>query len=336
MSRLSIKDVAKQAGVCIGTVSRVINNADRVHPETRQKILKIIEETGYRPSSTGRALVSGRVHNILVVLHDTSDPYCAAISKIFSQHWHSLGYKMLLGDSNYDAEREREYLAYARDGSVDGLIVSPIPGQSNAATYRRLVKERFPFVVIDNRVEAVQTNCAKYDDQTAARIAIEHLAQNGHRHITFAHRRNEFQTVKDRLAGYLEALRRLKLPVNALFHEPLPHSLPDTSEAFRRLLLLKPRPTAILAENEITAIVCMNTLLKAGFRIPEDVAVVAIGDTLIDPFAPIPLTAVSLRQDLMCRQAVDILLALIDPPDSEKHSPVQAVIRPELIVRAST
>lgn len=335
MSKVSIKDIARKAGVCIGTVSRVINNLDRVHPETREKILKLIEETGYRPSSAGRALVSGRTHNVLVVVHNIADPYCAAISKTFSSRWHDLGYKMLLGDSNYNPELEREHLTRARDGSVDGLIVSPIPGRKNNTTYIEMVKSGFPFIAIDNRVEGVKTNCVKYDDYAATSIAVEHVAGMGHKHIAFMQSRPEYQTVKDRLAGYLETMSRLKLSVRDQFLTPLPKPLPETAEVVQNLMHQKTAPTAMIAENEIMAMVCMNTLLQAGFKIPQDVAVIAIGDTLPDHFAPVPLTTVSLRHDLMCLEAVQLLNRLINNPKSAKQPPVIEIIRPELIIRAS-
>lgn len=335
MSKTSIKDIAKKAGTCISTVSRVINNLDRVHPETREKIQRIIAETGYRPSSAGRALVSGKTNNILVVLHNIADPYCAAISKIFSSCWHELGYKMLLGDSNYDQELEREHLARARDGSVDGLIVSPIPGHDNSTTCREMVTSGFPFVAIDNRVEGVKTNCVKYDDHAAARIAVEYLAGKGHKHIAFIQSRPEYQTVKDRLAGYRETLQRLALPLRDEFQTPVSNDLSESSAAILALMSRKPAPAAILAENEIMAMVCMNTLLQSGFRIPQDVAVIAVGDTLSDQFAPVPMTTVSLRQDLMCERAVNILKQLIDNPKPAKQAPVQEIIQPELIIRAS-
>jgi len=335
MSKISIKDIAKKAGVCIGTVSRVINNLDRVHPETREKIRKIISESGYRPSAAGRALASGRTHNVLVVVHDIADPYGSAISKLFSRHWHDLGYKMLLGDSNYDQDLEREHLSRARNGSVDGLIVSPIPGRKNMPFYREMIGSGFPFIAIDNPIEGVRTNCVKYDDHMAAAIVVKYLAGKKHRNIAFLQSRTQFQTVRDRQAGYIETMKLMKLPVKDFFYSPLPTSLPEVAAEVNSLVCRNPAPTAILAENEIMATVCMNTLLQAGFKIPGDIAVIAIGDTLRDHFSPVPMTTVSLRQDLMCEKATSMLKHLIDNPQSAKQSPIREIIQPELVIRAS-
>ncbi len=335
MKKISIKDIARKAGVCIGTVSRVINNLDRVHPATRRKIQKLISQTGYRPSSAGRALVSGRTHNILVVLHNIADPYCAALSKIFSQRWHSLGYKMLLGDSNHDVEMEREHLVRAREGSVDGLLISPIPGRSNKNAYLDMAKTGLPFVAIDNQISGLETYCVKYDDSAAASIAVDYLAGKGHEQIAFAYSWTDFQTVKDRQAGYIATLNRLGLPARSNFHSPLSTMRCEAAEAILKLMKSRIAPTALLAENEIMALVCMNTLIQAGFKIPQDIALIAIGDTLADHFSPIPLTTVSLRHDLMCHKAVETLHNMIENPKAAKQPAVQEIIKPELIIRAS-
>jgi len=334
MGKVSINDIAKAAGVCIGTVSRVINNLDRVHPGTRERIQKIIAETGYHPSQAGRALVSGKTLNVLVLVHNIADPYCAAISKIFSRRWHDLGYQMLLGDSNCDPELEREHLAHARHGSVDGLIVAPVPGRKNSSIYREILKTGLPLVAIDNRVEGVQIHCIKYDDAAAARMAVEYLAGKGHRHIAFVHSQVEFQTVKDRLAGYRETMKRRNLPLNE-FQTPLSNDPNEAAEAIRKFMRREPAPTALVAENEIMALVCMNTLLQAGFEIPREAAVVAFGDTLTGHFTPVPLTTVSVRHQLMCQQAVEILSRLMECPSTPKQASVQDLIQPEIIVRAS-
>jgi LacI family transcriptional regulator len=335
MSRLSIKDIAQRADVCIGTVSRVINNLDRVHPETREKILKIIKDTGYRPSTLGRALVSGKTRNVLVALHDFTDPYCAVLSKHFSRLWHELDFRMLIGDADNNAALEREFLARAQDGSVDGLIISPIPGRNNTLIYREMIKKGRPLVTIDSRIEGVKTNCILYDDYAAACMAVEHLAAKGHRHIAFMHWRPDYQTVKDRLRGYRETLRRLNLDPDGSFQEPLPSLQSELTEAIRTVLRNQPATTALVTENEMVAMICINTLLQAGYRVPQDIAVVAIGDTLANHFTPVPLSTVSLRHDLMCQKAVERLHHLIGETQSAKNPITEETIKPELIIRAS-
>ena len=142
MAALTIEDIARKAGVCIGTVSRVLNNKDRVHPKTRERIERIIEQTGYRPSAMGRGLVTRRSHNIMLLVHNLADPHCIRLAKNLSRLCRTKGLKLLVGDSDYDPAIEAECLRMLRDGSVDGLVVSPLAGSKNLALYRKLADAR--------------------------------------------------------------------------------------------------------------------------------------------------------------------------------------------------
>ena len=211
----TIHDVAKLAGVCIGTVSRVINGKDKVHPKTRQKVQDVIEKTGYRPSAMARGLVLSRTHTIFLCLHNIADPYCAAVAKIIGGRARKKGYGLLLGDLNYDTLLEAEYLQQVRDGKVDGMIISPLPGMKNVRHYAELAKAAFPLVLIDVCVPKVELNCVRYDDLAIGRMAVDYLIGKGHRRIAFVQWQGEFATVKDRYHGYLESHHAGGIPVLA-------------------------------------------------------------------------------------------------------------------------
>lgn len=333
----TIREIADMAGVCIATVSRVINGKDNVLPETRDRILKLIERTGYRPNALGRSLVLRRSQNVLLEHFEIADPYCVAIAGTISSYCRSVGYRMLLADCNFDASLEAEHLARVRDGGVDGLIVSPLPIPDNIAQYQELAASGFPVVVMDNAVPGVRMNCAKYDDRTAGTMAMDYLAAKGHERIAFVQRgRSEFHTVYDRRESYLESHRQRGLPVNPAYLVTMPVAFSDWSQAaFERLLALPSRPTALLAENEIAAVACMNILLQCGIRIPEDIAVMAIGDTLLDALVPVPMTTISLHPDQAATKAVELLIKLIENPELRRKKPQVYVQKPSLVVRKS-
>ena len=335
-SKQTIRDIAQMAGVCIGTVSRVINNKDKVHPETRQQILDLIERTGYRPSAMGRGLALRRSHNILLEVINISDAYSAWIAKNISNHCRSCGYKMLLGDSNLDPAVEADYLRKVRDGSVDGLIVSPLPTKKNVAYFRELAETGFPTVVIDNPVPGVSLPCVKYDDLAAGHLAMNHLFQQGHRRIAFLAWRTAFATVKDRLRGYRQGHQQRGLAVDEALVILAPESFVTWQpELLNQALQLPDPPTAIVTENEVTAVLCMNSLLRLGRRIPDDVAVMTFGDALSEQFFPVPLTTVSLCQDKASLKAIELLVELIEHPERVQEPAPPFIQQPELIVRQS-
>jgi DNA-binding LacI/PurR family transcriptional regulator len=332
----TIHDVARQAGVCIGTVSRVINNKDKVLPATRKKILDIIAQTGYRPSPIARGLVLNRTQNILLCMHNIADPYCASVAKVIRTQSRKAGYGLLLGDSNYDHLTEADYLRAALDGRADGLLIAPLPGTSNATYYQDLVQAGFPMVAIDCQAPGVDLNCVKYDDVGIARLAADYLFDKGHRRIAFLEWQSEFQTVKDRYQGYLESHASHGAVVDPDYVVMAPKSLENWDKAvLGRLMSLPAPPSAILAENEIMASLCVNALLRLGKSVPRDVAVIGMGDVLSDAFFPLPMTVVAFHHEQAMRRALEMLLELIEHPDLRKEPPRQYVQQPELIVRES-
>ena len=334
--RPTINDVARMAGVCIGTVSRVINNKDKVLPATRQKILDVIAKTGYRPSPIARGLVLNRTHNILLCMHNIADPYCASVAKVIRTGSRKLGYGLLLGDSNYDHATEADYLRGAMEGRADGLIIEPLPGTENVQLYKNLVEAGFPVVAIDTQVPGVVLNCVKYDDVAIARLATDYLFEKGHRQIAFLKWQSEFQTVKDRYQGYVQSHEAHKTPVNADFVVTVPESLEKwDKEVLGALMALTAPPRAIVAENELTATLCVNALLRLGKRVPQDVAVIGMGAVVSDAFFPVPMTVVSFHHEEAMGRALDLLMELIGQPELRKEPPRQFVQQPELIVRES-
>lgn len=335
MADTTIHDIARQAGVCIGTVSRVLNHKDRVHPETRERIQRIIEKTGYRPSAMGRGLVLRRSHNIMLLLHNIADPHCISLAKHLSRLCRARGYRLLVGDSDYEPALEAECLRDIRDGSADGLIVSPLAGRRNLPLYRRLVDSGFPLVALMDAVPGVKIPCVKYDDLGAGRVATDYLLDKGHRDIAFAGWHAEFQTVQDRYQGYVESHKARKVAVRPELRLQLPKSLTQVGESLAAALSLRAPPTAILAENEMVALACFNTLIQLGRRVPSDVAVMVFGDELPEGAAAVPMTAVSLRQDELCDRALNLLLHQIHQRGQAAKSPVVESVRPELVVRQS-
>ena len=336
MAKITIRDIADRAGVCIATVSRVINNKDNVLPDTRQRVLELIEQTGYHPNAMGRGLVLSRSQNILLEHFNLADPYCVALSESISNQCQAIGCRMLLAGCRSDPALEAEHLRRVRDGSVDGLIISPLPVLDNVPLFRSLAKSRFPMVVMDNPVPGVKLHCVKYDDHSAARIAMDYLFEKGHRRIAFIQRSLGFHTVDERRQSYVESYRKRQLPVNPDHIMTMPSALGDwTSDDFERLLAMPERPTALLTENEHVAVVCMNFLLRAGVRIPDDIAVVAIGDTLLDALVPVPLTAVSLHPEQAALKAVHLLAELIEDVQLRQGPARVHIQQPSLVVRAS-
>ncbi len=336
MQKTTIRDIADKAGVCIATVSRVINNKSNVLPETRQRVLDLIERTGYRPNAMGRGLVLRRSGNILLEVFNVADPYCVALADNISNLCQANGSRMLLADCKLDPVLEAEHLSRAQDGSIDGMIISPLPVRMNIPLFRKLVRSGFPIVVMDNVVPTVKMNCVKYDDRAASRLATDYLLDKGHRRIAFIQRRHTFHTVVDRHECFVECHKKRGLTLDPKLVVTLPYDFTMWDRGcFERLLELPKPPTAFLTENEIVAVACMNNLLQHRIRIPDDIAVMAIGDTMLGPLMPVPMTTVSLHPEAAAKKAVELLNDLILNGGTADTSPRTYVQKPSLVIRES-
>jgi LacI family transcriptional regulator len=334
--KTNIEDIARQAGVCIGTVSRVINNKGLVHPKTRERIRGIIEKTGYHPSAIGRALVLRQTHTVMLQLHNIADPHCVNLAKRVSQLCRSKGYKMVVGDADYDPAVEMESLQVVQDGSIDGLLVSPLTSPRTLQLYKNLADSGFPVIALMDPVPGTTIPCVKYDDIAAGRMAAEYLLEKGHRHIIYATWQVEFQTVKDRYQGYVDSHRARGLSVREELHCHLPHSLDQVQAPLAATLSLKPSPTAIIALNEMVALACLNALTRLNRRVPQDVALLMFGDLLPQGASVIPITSVALSENELVERAVQLLFERIEQRGNPKpRAAVLETLQPHLVVRDS-
>jgi DNA-binding LacI/PurR family transcriptional regulator len=335
LRNITIQEVAREAGVCIGTVSRVINGKDRVRPETRERIQEIIERLDYRPSAMGRALVTRRSQNIMALTHNIADPFCVALVKRFGNLCRQNGYKLLVGDSDYDLQIEAECLGMMRDGSVDGLIITPLSGRRNLPLFSSLAASGFPLVSVSMELPGCSVPCVKFDDRKAGRLATDYLLDKGHRRIAFVDWHTEFQTVRDRYQGYLESHAERNLKALSAHHLKLPLSLGETNEKLRAVLSLKTPPTALIAVNEMVALACFNALAQLNLRVPEDVAIIAFGDEFPEGGLPKPMTVVALPEAPLVELAWERLHERLLTGKKAPSVASVDLVAPELIVRQS-
>ncbi len=333
--RPNIYQIAKEAEVSIGTVSRVINGKDRVAPKTRARILAVAEKYGYRPSAAARGLATKRTHTIMLLVSDIANVYFAEMAKEISRHSRRHNYRVVLGDSDETVEQESEYLAALGDAHVDGAIVAPLTTSANISHYLDLAKRRFPLVLLDTEIEGAQASCVRVDNFRGAEMAVEYLAGKGHTRIAFVCGNVNFQTNRLRYDGFRSGLEKngcsLQNEYLILNQEFL------AQEGFcgvQQLLALPNRPTAIFATTDLMAMACIRTIRRAGLRVPDDIAVVGFDDLAISPYLDIPLTTIHQPKGEVAARAVELLLEKIEK-GREAPTVQHILIEPKLVVRDS-
>ncbi len=274
---VTIKDVASLAGVSPMTVSRVINESDRVSPETQRRVEKAITQLGYIPSRLARGLSGRRTGTLALIVPDVANPFFTMIVRAAEEVARRSAYRVILCDTRADLAVERDVIEELIAHRVEGIAIAPVSDQSKPHL-ARLSRFGVPFVLIDRTVAGVDCDAVLGDSVGGARRLVEHLVGLGHRHIGMIVEKDEVSTARERRQGYESALKAAGLPLDPrLVAETTPD--PDGGfEGMGRLLAAEERPTAVFAVNNLVALGAIEAVRRAGLEVPDDVAMVCFDD----------------------------------------------------------
>jgi LacI family transcriptional regulator len=332
---LTLEEVGKLAGVSRSTVSRVVNHHPSVRDEVRDRVWKVIRETGYQPYAAARSLVTGRTRIIGVIIPEAvttlfTDPFFAHLLCGITKTCNSERYHLLLSLFNDPAGPEAMYQRVIRSGHLDGVIVAST--HMDDPIFPRLLQDGVPFVLAgwhpDQRVHYVDV-----DNIGGARMAVEHLIRLGHRRIATITGPLGMSHGKDRLTGYRQALEAHQIAVDENLIVEGDYTEASGSMGARRLLSAS--PTAIFAASDVMAVGALKALREAYLRVPDDVALVGFDDVPIAAAVEPALTTVRQPIERLGSMAADLLLKLLEcPPD--RQAPANRIGLPTtLVVRDS-
>lgn len=304
---LNIIDIAKLAGVSKSTVSRYLNNG-YVGTESREKIKKIIEETGFMPQSHAKSLRTGKTNLIGVIVPkistETAPRVVQGITEVLSEN----NYDVLIANTNLSVEKEFEYLNIFKNNQVDGVIFM---GTKITPKHRKIMdKLNVPIVVVAQYMDNYP--CVYHDDFNAAKYMTEYLIGKGHKNIGFIGVYEEDRSVGlERENGYIAALKENDLEVDMENLKLGDFSYESGYELSKKLIKKKNIPTAIFAVTDNLAIATIDCLKDNGLNVPEDVAVVSIGDTRISQVVSPKLTTIHYHYKTSGRKSGEIMLELL-------------------------
>ena len=328
---VTIKEVAQRAGVGVGTVSRVLNDAPSVRPETRQRVQAAITALNYHPNHAARQLVTSRTMTLGVVLPFLTVPFFMTVLQGIEATVVPTGYYLNIFNVETPAARTHYFRELPYRGRVDGLIVVSLPLEDDEVA--RLVGAEIPTVLVDGVHPDLPS--VQMQNATGAQMAIEHLIERGHQRIAFVSGPIEtalgFPVNRERLAGYCAALTRHQLLIDINFQQAGEDSHAAGVEMGHHLLALPTPPTAIFACSDVHALGVLQAAQARGLRVPEDVAVVGYDD--IELAAYVGLTTVRQPMAEMGRRGVELLLAHLNGHLQYRSS---EVLTPTLIVRGTT
>ncbi len=326
---ITIKDIARQAGVSPSTVSRVLNSTKPVAGDKRALVLAAVERLQYRPNAVARGLARGRSMTVGVLVQDINSPFFAQIVSGIEQGLDREGYRPMLTTTHWRTDNQEEVrsLQLLLERRADGVIVvgSHIPDE-----ILRAVARQVPMVAVTRRVEGLEGQCLYVDNHGGAYRATRYLIGLGHTRIAHIRGTPGHPDAADRHAGYCQALAEAGMPINERLIVDAQFTERSGLAAVEELIARGERFTAIFAANDQSAYGVMLGLFNHGYRIPSDVSVVGFDDQFLSAYTLPPLTTVHHPSHEMGKAAATGLLHLID-----NQEPLLPRFPAELTIRKS-
>jgi LacI family transcriptional regulator len=329
-----MKDIARDLGVSVVTVSKVLRGNADVGEATRKRVLKRMKELNYQPNLMARGLATGRTYTVGLVVPDLVHPFFAEFAKSLGGALRDSNRAVILASSEEDPDIERQEIRTLLNRGVDVLMIAS--SQPNLRNFYELGQNQTPYILFDRNFPHLAANFIGSDDFVVGRMATEHLIELGRRRIAHIGGRNSSPSL-ERLRGYRDALCRAGFAEQ----EGSVVSWEKVEEAGDRvgymlmqdLLKLQPRPDAVFCYNDLTAVGAIDAILKAGLRVPEDIAIIGCGNLRYANYLRVPLSSIDHGTQELGKVAGELVLELAVHPD---QPPKTILLPPVLVKRAST
>ncbi|MFJ4143824.1 LacI family DNA-binding transcriptional regulator [Pseudomonas sp. NPDC089734] len=326
----NIREVARLAGVSVATVSRTLKSPERVLPETRNKVNAAVEQAGYRPNLMAVQFRSRKTANLVILVPKIANIFFARVISGAQQAAQAAGYRLLLCDTQGHEETERAFAELVHAHQADGVI------QLRAYDPYEALGEGEDSPPIVNACEVIKDGrypTISLDNHAAARAMTEHLIELGHRRIGLIKGPRSSPLTRDRVDGYIEALKQAGIAFDPTLICHGDFSLKAGYDGAAAMLELPERPTALFCENDEMAIGALKRIKQQGLRVPEDLSLVGFDDIPLAAYCDPPLTTIAQPAEVFGQKAVEMLVALIEKkPLEQRH----IVLPYELTLRDST
>lgn len=330
-----MKDIARDLGVSVVTVSKVLRNIPEIGEETRRRVLKRMKELDYQPNDAARSLATGRSLMMGLIVPDLVHPFFAQIAKGASRVFRQQRYGLVISSSEQDPDLEKEEIRQMLARRLDVLLIAS--AQWRVDSFRRIEAQQKQYVLVDRRFEGLAAHFVGTDDVAAGRLATAHLIEKGCSRI--AHLGGtDISTAMDRLRGYREALAEHNLiaPSDYVLRRDHSDDKGDLAgyEGMKALLDLTPRPDGVFCCNDPMAMGAMEAALDSGVRVPEDLCIIGCGNVKYARMLRVPLSSVDQNSEGLGEQAASLALELAKTRSSLR--PKSVLLTPTLVEREST
>ena len=330
MKRATINDVARRAGVSKTTVSHVINNTRFVEEDTKQRVLEAISEIGYFPSLVARSLTTNRTGIIGLIVSDVTNTFFGDIIRGVEDILQPKNYSMVVCNTDEILERENHYIDLLLRQRVDGIIAAATSEKWEALNQANM--QHTPVIFLDRAYEGLEGPYIGVNNCQGAYAGTAYLIECGHTKIGVLAGFQRLSTMRERLAGFRQALQEQKidLPDECVVESPL--GIESGCEAALKVLTLSNRPSALFVNNNLLVLGALMAIQKLGLRCPEDISLVGFDDHPWSAVSDPPLTVVKQPSRRLGQAAAEMMLSLINGAQPLEK---RVILNCELVVRKS-
>jgi len=310
---LTIRDVAKAAGVSTATVSNVLNKTGKVGRRTHHNVLSAVKRLGYFPNAHARHLASRDSRTLGIIVSDIVNPFFPEVIKGFETRARQLGYDAILSDTNYDPRRTQEAAERMMEHNVRGVAI--MTSEISLRLIHELARRRIAVTFLDLAPVRGHVSKLRIDYFSGMKQIVEYLYKCGHRRIAFVAGRPKLKSNVARLQAYEKCMLDLGLKPGPVMPGDL--RFEGGLAAGLAIAKLSPRPTAVMAVNDLTAVGVIKGLLKGGLRVPQDISVTGFDNTRLAEYSNPSITTVDVHRDMLGQMAADALHELSASPNPQ-------------------
>lgn len=327
---IKMTDIAQMAGVSIATVSRVLNEPEKVKPETRDRVQRVLDQTGFVANGLARGLVTNSTQTIGVLTIDVRDLYFAGVTYAIEQHFSRLGYNVILGNTGGELGGKKKYLQVMLEKQVDGLIlVGSVFKESSGNKHILEAAQKVPVVMINSQLEGENLYSIICDDTRGVLTAVDMLVRKGRSHLWYFEDVKSFSGLAKR-DGFKKGMIEHGLNPEAIIK--ISRDLSGGRDGVRRILETGVKCDGIITAEDIVAVGAAKELTAAGIHIPEQIAVLGYNNSILAETVTPALSSVDNLQEEMAGEAVQLLYDRLHG----ETVPVKTVLTPSLVLREST
>jgi LacI family transcriptional regulator len=330
---VDIRDVAKRAKVSTATVSRTVNQVASVDAQLAKRVWKAIEELGYYPNRSARALVSGRSRVFGLIVSEITNPFFPEIVQTFETLAVGENYEILLTSTIHDPKRMELAVRRMIEARVDGVAILTFGMEEELLDHLRY--RNTPLVFVDVGPKSPRVSNIRVDYLVGIRQAVQHLAALRHEHIGFISGPLDLRSAVARKDAFHKAMEEIGLPVRPEFIVEGDHRLEGGKAALQKLYALREKPTALLCSNDMTAIGVLREAFELGLQVPNELSVIGFDDVRMAEFVTPPLTTIQMSQKELATIAFKALLEDVKRTTAAADG-TEYVLKTNLILRKST